>query len=209
MYTKQIWRMLAAAGLAGCASTGAGMERGETDFSGVARRGVPSMRVGQARLINARVDPMQALRVSSEGDALAIRFAERGRSHLVARLDAASLETLSVAPQDSTEYTPPATAAARVVLDDGRFVVCWTRGSIEWGHRALAQEFNQDGSPRGAPVVISSPDVDVMGAPGAAAAGGGRVVATFAASSSSGVQLVAVPLEDAAAPARSDLTARR
>jgi hypothetical protein len=85
--------------------------------------------------------------------------------------------------------------ASRAQLEGGSFVVCWTRGSIEEGRRALAQAFKADGSPLGAPVVISPPDVDVVGAPNVVATDAQHVVTTFAAASETSMDLLAVPIE--------------
>jgi hypothetical protein len=99
--------------------------------------------------------------------------------------------------------------AARVVLQNGRFLVCWTRGTDEAGHRALAQAFDQDGSPRGAPVVISPPGVDVVGPPRAISRDGHRVVATFNAWSGGAFEVREVALEDFVPQADGELSARR
>ena len=84
--------------------------------------------------------------------------------------------------------------ASRVQLEGGRFVVCWTRGTIEGGRRALAQAFKANGSPLGAPVVISPANFDVVGAPQVIAADGQHVVARFAATSANATEIFAVPL---------------
>jgi hypothetical protein len=84
--------------------------------------------------------------------------------------------------------------ASRVQLEGGRFVVCWTRGTIEGARRALAQAFKADGSPLGAPVVISPANLDVVGAPQVIATEGQHVVARFAAASANSTELFAVLL---------------
>ena len=99
--------------------------------------------------------------------------------------------------------------ASRVQLEGGRFILCWTRGSVEEGHRALAQAFGADGGPLGAPVVISPPDVDVIGAPQAITTDGQHVVATFAAASEKSTELLAVPLETHRAAGNGERTAQR
>ena len=100
--------------------------------------------------------------------------------------------------------------ASRVDLDGGRFVVCWTRGGVEEGRRALAQAFKGDGSPLGAPIVISPPGVDVVEMPRAVATDGNHVVATFAAASDRSVDILAVLIETKSAAGPSDeSTARR
>jgi hypothetical protein len=99
--------------------------------------------------------------------------------------------------------------AARLELDGARFVVCWTRGSVETGHRALAQTFDLDGTPRGAPAVISPPGMDVVGAPRVVTTDGRHVVATFDGWSGRDYERVAVELADVVEPYEGNLTARR
>ena len=99
--------------------------------------------------------------------------------------------------------------AKRVQLEGGRFIVCWLRGSAEEGRRALAQSFKPDGSPLGAPVVISPPNVDVLTAPQLTATDGQHIVATFAVASESSTELWAVPLEMPGPAASGERTARR
>lgn len=193
----------------GCASSGVGPERGEQDFSSTMRRSVPSMRVGDARVVGFHVDPMGPLQVSSEPGGVAIRYTGPGRSRLEARLAPASLDPVFSAEEPAAaKEQAPSREATRVLLDDGHFVVFWTRGSVETGYRALAQSFKQDGSPCGAPVVISPPDLDVVGSPRAVATDGSHVVATFAGSMDGSFQVLAVPLEDPSAPG-APLTAAR
>jgi hypothetical protein len=198
----------AALAFMGCASTSGGIERGERDFSGVAHRGVSSVRIGEAHVVDTRVNPLMPVRVSFDGNEVVVNFARLGRSGAVARLDASSLQPLSLQP-GSEDRSAHSTEAERVVLDGGRFVVCWTRGSVEWGHRALVQAFNADGSPRGAPAVISPPNVDVIGAPRAITTDGRHIVATFAAASGNSFQVMAVPIEDAEPVEGPELTAWR
>jgi hypothetical protein len=57
-------------------------------------------------------------------------------------------------------------------------------------------------------VVISPPEVDVVGAPRAVATVGGRVIATFTASAGGSFELVAVPLETVSSLEATELTAR-
>jgi hypothetical protein len=82
-----------------------------------------------------------------------------------------------------------------VALADGSYVVLWTEGTMYWGRRAMARAFGRDGSPRGEAVVLSSPEMDVFGAPSGASTDGHRVVATFCASRGEAFELVAVPIE--------------
>ena len=148
----------------GCASADMTKDGAERDFSGIARRGNPSLRVGEARVVDAGVHPALPLRTGQ---------------------------------------------AARVQLEGGRFIVCWTRGSVEQGRRALAQAFKADGSPLGAPVVISPQDVDVVESPKVITTDGQHVVATFAAASASSMDYLAVPIEAQGPGARGERTAQR
>jgi hypothetical protein len=99
--------------------------------------------------------------------------------------------------------------ATRVELDRGRFIVCWTRRSPEAVHQALAQAFRADGSPLGAPVVISPPDVDVVGGVTIAKMSGQQATATFAVASGTALKLVRVSVEAGDSAPGSELTARR
>ncbi|HXN32778.1 MAG TPA: hypothetical protein VN894_12985 [Polyangiaceae bacterium] len=183
-------------GVAGCASNGAGVLRGEADFSGTTRRASSSVRVGEAHVVDARVNAGAPVRLSSEDGEIVVAFGRSNHVSALARVDASSLQLLSLQPEELPEAPSAAERQAeRIELEGGRFVLCWTRGSLEWGRRALAQAFNQDGSPRGAPVVISAPDVDVMGALHAITTDGRRVIATFVAASSNRFELMAVPIE--------------
>jgi len=107
----------------------------------------------------------------------------------------------------------------RVVLSDGGYLLCWTTGTPEQGRSALAQSFNADGSSRGVSVVISRPEVDVMGTPHVthatqathvAGENGEQIVATFAAAYESSIALIEVPLEvSAGGPTSIDVIAAR
>jgi hypothetical protein len=85
--------------------------------------------------------------------------------------------------------------AQRVALADGGHVMLWTEGTMEWGRRAMARSFGVDGNPRSQSLVLSSPEMDVFGAPSGASTDGDRVVATFCASRGELFELVAVPIE--------------
>jgi hypothetical protein len=82
----------------------------------------------------------------------------------------------------------------RVVLSDGRFIVCWKSGDFEQGYRVMAQPWSGSGQALGAPVRISPMDADVLGAPQVVGLDGGRAVATFATRTNDRAELLAVPL---------------
>ncbi len=208
MHVK-IGLVVAVMGLAGCATSGVG--RGQPGFASASKDEIPSVHVGDMQVIDKHVNPLVPVRVTTEGSEIAVRFGRLGQSSTVERLDAASLQPRSREAGPREASSSPSTGVARVVLDGGRFLLCWTEGSVEWGHQAVAQMFrSSDGSPLGAPVVISRPDADVLGAPRAVTTDGRRVVATFAASSGQGAfDLVAVPLDQVTPGEASTLTARR
>jgi hypothetical protein len=180
---------IAAMGSIGCATTNR-VALGDLD--------VPSVRVGGARILDTRVNPLVPVRVALDGGGFAVSFARFGRSSARERVDPGSLEFVPGPAQEPTTEVGPAPSVQRVMLDGGRFLVCWTSGSLEWGHRAMAQVFNSsDGSPRGGAVAISPSDADVIGTPRAITSDGHRVVAMFAATTGSTFALMAVPIEDA------------
>jgi len=189
----QILVCLTAAGASvGCGAAGAGGR--PTAF---AAGDVAPVRVGQTRVIGARVNPMVPVRLATEGSDITATFALPGREQVVTRLDPASLDLLSREQFARAAAPPaPATGATRVALDGGRFLVCWTHENADEGRQVLAQMWAADGSKRGEPVVISPPDVDVLGAPRAATTDGRHVVVIFAATSGTTFELRAVSLED-------------
>ncbi len=190
-----ILALASALGSIGCASTSTGTQVDARGWSGIAWHGDPAVQVGEARVIDARVDPLAPVALTYQGGSIAVSYERVGRVRNVERIDAESLApTSSDADRTNAAVAMPA-GDARVVLDGGRFVMVWKRGTLEWGHRAMAQEFNSDGSSRGAPVVISPADVDVVGSPQAVTTDGHHVVVTFAESSAKGFKLVAVPIE--------------
>jgi hypothetical protein len=192
MNTMVILGVVGIVGLTGCASVSEGVASMQPESASQPS----SVRVGEARLLDPRVNPSAGVRVTAEGDALVVRFAHPGRgTGEIERMDPISLQTISktVAPVDrSSSGGHP----QRVVLDGGRFIVCWKSGDAEQGYRAMAQAFNaSDGSPRGAPVAISPADADVSGSLSVATADGHNVVATFAASTGDAFAAYAVPIE--------------
>jgi hypothetical protein len=168
------------------------------------------MHIGDARVVDTRVNPLARLDVTSDGSSIAVSYGRGGRTRTLARLDATSLERLSTDSVSATrDGGEPAAGAVRAPLDGGRFLMVWKRGSAEWGYRAMAQEFGVDGTPRGEAVVVSPPDFDVTGALHAVATSGHRVVVTFAGTSGDTFELVAVPLESETAAAAGERVAGR
>jgi hypothetical protein len=204
------WGLVGICGLVGCASTGGGPGRGEPDFSGFTRRDAPSVLAGDARVVGANVDPLAPVQTSTEGSAVTVRFGRPRHTGAVARLEPSSLQLLSIEePQNVDDSPSPPQQATRVLLEDGRFIVCWKRGNAESGYRAFAQAYKPDGTPVGAATVISPPDMDVIGVPQVVTTDGHHVLATFAVGAESSFELLAVPIEDVSESINESLTARR
>jgi hypothetical protein len=189
--------------MTGCATTRGVASRGPLGEAGLA----PSVRVGEARVLDARVNPLVPLRIALDGAEITVSFAHLGSS-ASERIDPESLEVRGRSVEPMHQEAPP-TSVQRIVLDHGRFLVCWTTGNLEWGHRVMAQMFNSsDGSPRGGPVAISPANADVVGAPGAITSDGNRVVAMFSAATGSSFQLMAVSIDDATSGGEAERSAR-
>jgi hypothetical protein len=179
-----------ALGSSGCASTSEGVALMQPESA----QGVASVLVGPASVVDARVDPSGGTDMSLEGGSIVVRFARPGRHAAVARLDSTLLEP-SLTTTGAVDPSPVDTQP-RPALDGGRFVACWKIGDFERGYRAVAQTFDAtDGSPQGAPVVISPPGLDVIGTPRAVNIDGHRAVATFEASTGEAFALFAVSIE--------------
>lgn len=205
-FTAQLFVSVAAAAASvGCGAAGASSR--PTAFAGDE---FASVRISQTRVVDERVNPMVRVRLATEGSTITATFGLPGHKQVVARLAPESLELLS---RDQTERSEqasaPSTGATRAELEGGRFVVCGTRDRADGGHEAVAQMWTASGSRLGAPVVISAPDADVLGAPQAATIDGRHVLVAFASTSGESFELRAVSLEDAARVESSELTARR
>jgi hypothetical protein len=186
------------AGLAGCATSngGASGAPGARDARGVAMPQAEGVRAGEARVVGTRINPRVPVRVTAEGESLAVRFAHPRDGGALVHVNAESLAP--TAPEERVEAehpAAPATGAVRVVLHGGRFVVCWRRGDLASGYRLMAQAWTAGGSPLGQPVPISPPEADVFAAPQVVALDGERAVATFPAHTGERFELLAVSLE--------------
>lgn len=182
--------VLGLAALSGCAPASEGVALMQPQSGGEPA----SVAVGPARVLGGNVNPSAGVRVASDGETYVVRFAHPGHLGAVERLDASSLETLSQASERAESAELPR-GVQRVVLDGGRFVVCWKKGDAESGYVAMAQAFDAAGAPRGGPVEISPEGLDVIGSLSAATFDGRHVIATFAASSGGSFSAYAVPLE--------------
>jgi len=113
----------------------------------------------------------------------------------VAHLDRTSLAPVGDESPVAAERPAPSTERVRVVLTDGRFIVCWKAGDVERGYRVMAQGWTGQGEPMGAPVTISPADSDIFGAPQVVAVDGHHAVAAFAAMTGDRAEVLAVSLQ--------------
>jgi len=178
--------------LSGCASTSEGIALNATRVD--AGRGLGSRWAG-SRCGRAH-QPLGGGALATEGDAIVVRFARPGRLTAVARLDSTSLDELFHDDDEPVDPSPVDARPGPTVLEGGRFIVCWKMGDAERGYRALAQAFNTaDGSPQGAPVVISPHLPSTSSAAARAPDRRHRAVATFEASIGESFALFAVSIE--------------
>lgn len=203
MKTTAILGLTMALGSVGCASGNMEASSAERGWSGAAWHDSSAIRVGEAHVMATRVNPLAHIGLASQGGAIEVTYERPGRSRAVAHVDTESLQP--VAPPEGVTArqadganrgsAAPDATPARVVLEGGGSVVVWKRGDAEWGYRLFAQQLAADGAAVGAPVAISPPNVDVMGAPQAVTTDGRHVVATFAAAGDRGIELMAVPID--------------
>jgi hypothetical protein len=114
----------------------------------------------------------------------------------VAHLDRTSLAPIGPElPLSAERPAAPSTEAARVVLRDGRSIVCWKSGDFERGYRVMAAAWTGGGEPIGAPVPISPADSDVVGAPQIVSVDGDHAVAAFAVFTDDHAEVLAVSLQ--------------
>ncbi len=178
--------------LAGCAAET--HLRPETINFAVAQ---PALTVGSAHVLGERINPMLPVDLSASAGKVTVTFARKGLGGTTLALDPLSLQT-----EDSSDHLYPAsttrelthTKVAHVALDDSRRLAFWTDGSPEAGYRVIGA-VERDGEPRGAPVVLTSDSVDVIGSPSAVTTDGHHVVVTFFASTTDSFALLAVPVE--------------
>jgi hypothetical protein len=142
---------------------------------------------------------MQPVAANAAGERISITYAHGAHAGNILGIDPGSLHVRSSGSSGQyTDSTRPETATGdvqRIALANGGSLVLWTGGSVEWGHRAMAQALTADGSAQSAPAVLSPTDMDVFGAPSAATTDGHRVVATFSGTRRNAFELVAVPIE--------------
>jgi hypothetical protein len=184
-------------GATGCASSGSfPAAHGATGVPGSDAVQAAGVRAGEAHVVDAHVNPMVPVRLTVEGEELAVRFGHAHTGGAVAHLDRTSLAPVGPESQQPGERpATPRSEAARVVLNDGRFIVCWKSGNFERGYRVMAQAWTGGGAPIGAPVPISPADSDVLGAPEVVSVDGDHAVAMFTTVGDDRSELLAVPLQ--------------
>jgi hypothetical protein len=178
----------------GCASTGMG-PAGAPGAESLRADDPPSVRAGSVRVLDPSIDPLVPIHVAPREGALTVRFGHPREGALL-ELDAGSLTPVSPVQSVPIEARGPSWAGpAHTVLGGGRILVCWKRGDPLTGYRLMAQAWSASGAPLGAPVAVSSDDVDVVGSAQVVPLDGNRAVATFSAASGDRFELLAVPLE--------------
>jgi hypothetical protein len=201
--------MIALVGATGCTGATGHADKAQLDFAVAgedslsrASHGVPrfalqqrSLHAGEARILDAQVNPVAPIHVDARGGAIAVTFGRRHGSGAIALLDPSTLDPTSWehgAPEKSAAFV--SMTPQGVALQGGRTLLCWREGSMEQGYWAVAQ-LEEDGVPVGKPIVISPPDADVLGVPRVASAGAHRVVAVFPAMIGDSYKLVTVPVD--------------
>lgn len=189
-------RIVGVAGIVGMIGCATANEPGARDAQGIAMAQPRGVRVGEARVLDAHVNPRVPVHVTAEKGALVVRFAHPHAVGALVRLNAESLSPVSPEEQVHAELpTAPSRGIARILLGNDRFIECWRRGDIEAGYRLMAQARTAGGSPLGPPAAVSPPGADVFSTPDLVAVDREHAVATFVAMSGNGFELLAVSLE--------------
>ena len=186
-----------ATGCAASATSPAGLAVRDAAGLAMAQKVSSGVEVGETRVVDAHVNPLVPVRLSASGDVIAVRFAHPRAAGALLHLDAASLAPLAPESAVAAERPAPATTGtARVVFGDGRFVSAWKEGDAEHGYRVMTQAWTSGGSSLGAPVAVSMPDADVIGAPELVSleSADGHAVVTFTAMVGDRAELLAVSL---------------
>jgi hypothetical protein len=180
-------------GMMGCATpNGVGVR----DARGIAIAQPRGVRSGEARIVDAHINPRVPVHVTAEHGAIVVRFAHPHAMGALVRLNPESLAPVSPEERVKAELpTRPSGGVVRVVLSDDRFIKCWRRGDVESGYRLMAQASTAEGSPLGPPAAISPPGTDVFATPVLVAIDSEHAVATFVAMSGKSFEILAVSLE--------------
>jgi hypothetical protein len=190
------------AGATGCASSGA-LSAGNDARNGLGVLGVAEAQApegsgvlrGTVRVLDTQVNPLVPVRLTAEGDEVAVRFAHSRRGGAVVHIDGQSLAPIGdEAPVAAERREAPSGRSVRVVFRDGRFIECWKAGDAERGYKVMAQAWTGGGDRIGSPVAISPADSDVLGVPQVVSVDGDHAVATFATVDGDKTQLLAVSL---------------
>jgi hypothetical protein len=152
----------------------------------------PSVRVSAASVLDSKTNPLAPTTLVAVDGEVEVTFGTATHQGRRVRLDPESLAPRSREPSVAPPAIPAPNVRTRIVMADGRSIVCFVEGDVEWGHRAMAQSFDVDGFPRGAAVPLSPPDADVLGALHAVSVDGKRVIATFPVTRGGAFDLVAV-----------------
>src|SRR5260370_32021465 len=131
--------VLGTVGFMGCGSS-IGASAGERFGVTMAQAEGAALQVGASRVVGSHVNPRAPVQLTSDGRSIAVRFAHPRSAGAVVSLDAESL--LPTSPEQRIPAAPAMAqldGAVRAVLPGGRFIVCWKKGSPEWGYRMLAQ----------------------------------------------------------------------
>jgi hypothetical protein len=154
---------------------------------------------GESRVLSRQINLQEPIKVAAARGLVTVTFATRQLDGMTMGIDPASLAERTTKPF-SYEAHPKYAALpylapeiARVVLADKTFVDFWN--DEESG--IVAQQYNEGGSLRGGRIVVSPPNVHVLGVPRAATADGHRVVVAFITCGDDGFDLVASPFDGA------------
>jgi hypothetical protein len=180
----------------GCASTGALDAREAAGAAEMQAPEGPRLRSGAVRVLDPQVNPLVPVRLTAEGDAIAVRFAHPRTGGAVLHVDGASLAPTG--PEVATQAErreAPSRRPGRVVFRNGRFIECWKSGDAEHGYRVVAQAWTAGGDRIGAPINLSPPDADVLGTPRVVSVDDSHAVVAFTAVDGDKTELLAVPLQ--------------
>lgn len=135
--------------------------------------------------------------IASSGDRVLVAWADRADTesdwgvHLAIR-SAGSTSAPSSFAVPAGGLGGQAMSPNVAALGDGRFLLAWTEGPIS-NHQVRAVTLAADGSPSGAPITISAPDLNA-GQPAAAVGPDGRGVVAFLAAKGKALEVHARPI---------------
>jgi len=181
-------------GATGCASSGA-LSGGNLGAAEAQAPGGAGVLRGTVQVLDTQVNPLVPVRLTAEGDEVAVRFAHSRNGGAVMHIDGRSLAPIGDEAPVVAEHREAASGrSVRVVFRDGRFIECWKAGDAERGYKVMDQAWTGAGDRVGSPVAISPADADVLGLPQVVSVDGEHAVATFAAVDGDKTKLLAVSL---------------